>query len=199
MDFTQDFPINSAAIFQQRENTPLDIKAITRHPKIGKYQEYFERSKGMADVICSMTPKPLDQTLKFLNDREKIQVELQGVQERVMEQVLKKDNIQKETDICNQHAANADANKDSEYEAEEQKMEKVQLAVGTYVTNCLDCNRTCHYPCVIPNDSSKHGYAAMHGDSCTVCPKKCHWTKHVNNEYRIVYKVQKIKKTYMRS
>ena len=34
MDFTQDFPINSAAIFQQRENTPLDIKAMTRHPKI---------------------------------------------------------------------------------------------------------------------------------------------------------------------
>ena len=49
-----------------------------------------------------------------------------------MELLLKKDNIKKETDICNQHAANAD--KDSEYEVEEQKMEKVQLAVGTYVT-----------------------------------------------------------------
>ena len=114
-----------------------------------------------------------------------------------MELLLKKDNIKKETDICNQHAANAD--KDSEYEVEEQKMEKVQLAVGTYVTNCLNCNRTCHYPCFIPNDSGKHGCAAMRGDCCTVCPKKCHWTKHVNNEYRIVYKVQKIKKTYMRS
>jgi len=195
MDFVENFPVNSAAVFQTRVD-PVDSDIMKKYPKVAQYQEFFNTAKQITDVIRDLKPKKLDQTLKVLDDRERIQVELQGVQERIMELLGQKDTIQMETDICNQHAANAEANKDSEYEVEEQKMEKVQLEVGTYVTNCLNCNRTCHYPCSFSNDSDKKWCAAMRGENCTVCPKKCHWKHHVNNQYRIEFKVEKVKKTY---
>ena len=72
---------------------------------------------------------------------------------------MQKDKIRQETDICNQHKANADANNDTEYEVEEHVMKKVQLDPGTYVTNCLSCNRTCHFPCA----------------NGTLCHSQCRW------------------------
>eukprot|EP00092_Neocalanus_flemingeri_P082606 GFUD01103496.1.p1 GENE.GFUD01103496.1~~GFUD01103496.1.p1 ORF type:complete len:134 (+),score=51.54 GFUD01103496.1:1-402(+) len=42
---------------------------------------------------------------------------------------MKKDQVQKETDICNQHSSNAKATKDSQYEVEEHKKHKAQKTV----------------------------------------------------------------------
>lgn len=58
-----------------------------------------------------------------------------------------------------------------------------------HVTNCLECNYTCHYDSVYANDDDKHTCLAMyyHRDiekiQCGVCTKKCGWRKHVNNPY----------------
>ena len=87
-----------------------------------------------------------------------------------------------------QHEAEADANKNFTYKVTVPKHKKVDLDPGRYVTNCLICNFTCHYPCFIPNDKDKAGCAAMErveGTACCkVCPKKCVWDKHHNNPYR---------------
>ena len=107
------------------------------------------------------------------------------MQENVTKRLMQKDMISQEANICNQHKANADANEDTEYEVEEQVMKKVQLDPGTYVTNCLSCNRTCHFPCAngtmahcaISNADGKSGCAAM---------KSLSWKMPVNNQYRSV-------------
>lgn len=60
---------------------------------------------------------------------------------------------------------------------------------GVHVTNCLECNYTCHYNCAYANNSDKHMCSAMVscGDiekiHCGVCTKKCGWREHVNNPY----------------
>ena len=32
--------------------------------------------------------------------------------------------------------------------------------------------------------------------SCSVCPQKCNWSKHVNSQYKIEFETEKVKKTY---
>ena len=185
MRFEENFPVNSEAIFQNNAfGKSIDKGVLLANPGSINYQHFFDESKRLAHTLLNMAPRSLALTLNVLEDRERIEVEMQGMQENVTRLLMQKDTIRQETDICNQHKANADANEDTEYEVEEQVMKKVQLDPGTYVTNCLSCNRTCHFPCAIPNDDGKAGCAAMRGGFCTVCPEKCFWQKHVNNQYR---------------
>ena len=187
MRFEENFPVNSEAIFQNNAfGKSIDKGVLLANPGSINYQHFFDASKSLAHTLYNMAPRSLVLTLNVLEDRERIEVEMQGMQENVTRLLMQKDMIRQETDICNQHKANADANEDTEYEVEEQVMKKVQLDPGTYVTNCLNCNRTCHFPCAIPNDDGKAGCAAMRGGFCTVCPEKCFWQKHVNNQYRSV-------------
>ncbi|EDR22965.1 hypothetical protein, conserved [Entamoeba dispar SAW760] len=62
---------------------------------------------------------------------------------------------------------------------------KVDLKRGEYVTNCLVCNRTCHYPCYIEGDIKKRCYCIGDNECCNVC--KCHYTHHANSSYRFEY------------
>jgi len=202
MKFVENIPFNSEAIFQPSGYGPINKDILLSKPMTINYQQFFDQAELLANSIFSMAPRSLELTLDVLRDREHIEVEMQGLQENVTELLMKKEMIRQETDICNQHAVNAKANEDTEYEVEEQQMKKVELAAGVYVTNCLECNRTCHYPCAIPRNEDKMGCAAMKRDQnpnkirCTICPKTCHWAKHVNNPYKIEFEVKKVKKTY---
>ena len=116
--------------------------------------------------------------------------------------LLLKDRVDQEKRICEQHEADAKANEDTEYEVEESKVIKIDLEPREFVTNCLECNRTCHYPCHIPNDEAKYNCAAMSQDkvkksrSCTVCPEQCHWQLHRNMSFRLDVETTTVKKTY---
>ena len=90
------------------------------------------------------------------------------------------------------------------------------LPQGHYVTNCRDCNFTCHDDCIYSNDSDKAKCSAMNNGKmdfmsfdilhflviyrlfsidllsstflgqCTVCKKKCHWKRHANMPFKFV-------------
>ena len=83
-----------------------------------------------------------------------------------------------------------------------EKFRLIDLDPGVYITNCLICNRTCHFPCSYNVDEDKHKCAAMkpRGDpvnaACTVCPEKCSWQKHVNNPKRYERYLVKETRTY---
>lgn len=66
------------------------------------------------------------------------------------------------------------------------------LDQGHHVTNCLQCNFTCHDDCIIADDDNKSGCAAMKDGFCTVCIKKCKWTEHKNARYKFVYVTDKV-------
>jgi len=77
-------------------------------------------------------------------------------------------------------------------EIEEPKFNKITLDPGTYTTNCILCNVTCHYPCNIPDDDGKRDCTAMVQDNCTVCKDKCHWNNHRNMQF--IWSIELIKK-----
>ena len=82
-----------------------------------------------------------------------------------------------------------------EVKTKEVKLHKTPLNAGEYVTNCHECQFTCHYPCGIANDDEKINCSAMSAGKCKECPKKCLWTKHTNDNYRYEHKECEVTKT----
>ena len=151
----------------------MSSELLTNYPNIGKYQDFFNSSATLFDSIRGMKTKSLKLTKEVLKDREQIEATIEGLSLKVKEQLAIKVKIDCEKRILEQHAADANANKDTEYEYDEPRMVKISLEARTYVTNCLKCNTTCHFPCFIPKDEDKSGCAAMRGGECTVCEGRC--------------------------
>ncbi|CAG0905138.1 unnamed protein product, partial [Darwinula stevensoni] len=141
------------------------------------------------DGICFVTtPVSLTLTQDVLKERKHLEAALQGILPQIKTAMARAERVRQTYLALKQHEAEADANKNFKYNVKVPKHKKIDLDSGTYVTNCLNCNSTCHYPCYIPNNKDKAGCAAMRtveGTACCkVCPKNCIWHKHVNNEYR---------------
>ena len=66
------------------------------------------------------------------------------------------------------------------------EVEKQDVADGKHTTLCVQCNSTCHKVCAFGDDNDKSRCCAMSGGSCTVCPKKCHWSRHKNARFILV-------------
>ena len=83
------------------------------------------------------------------------------------------------------------------YELTVTKQREIDVPSSVFVTNCLQCNFRCHYPCPIPRNEEKYRCKAMDGGgpdsaNCTVCPGNCHWSQHTNASFRyeLYYEVE---------
>ena len=146
--------------------------------------------------LAKMEPKSLVLTKQVLDERAQLEVRLSGLREKIDLGVNKLSELQQLKRACNQHAADINANKNFKFTVQEPKRVHVKLETGTYTTNCLVCNYTCHFPCGIPRSENKSGCAAMSNGSCRECPHKCHWSKHVNDAYRFETQYETVEKEY---
>ncbi|KAK3753609.1 hypothetical protein QZH41_004191 [Actinostola sp. cb2023] len=142
----------------------------------------------------------LQLTNEVLNKREQLECLVQGLQVNIQAGLSIVDHLDQEKRVLKLHEKDMETNKDFTYEIEETRQRKVDLDDGVYVTNCLKCNFTCHYPCIIPKDEDKSGCAAMVPQSteeanCVICTMQCHWTQHVNNMYRFEFYMVEVQKT----
>ena len=201
INFVDNFPFNSGGIFEPKVSGSIERSVLTTNPSVFFYQEFYKNSNKLFKTMQSMNPISLVLTKEVLKDREHIEATVEGLNIRVRELLLLKDKVDQEKRICEQHQADAKANEDTEYEVEESKVIKIDLEPGVFVTNCLECNRTCHYPCHIQDDEEKFNCAAMgpgenESKSCTVCPQNCHWQLHRNMPFRLDVESITVKKTY---
>lgn len=130
----------------------------------------------------------LELSRDVLKKREQLESILNGMYPKMQEAMSKIDVFQKEEALLNRKQLEMNASQNYSYKVKVTKHEKVYFKTGTYVTNCLVCNFTCHFPCRIPKDGEKHKCAAMNNGGknnakCNICPKKCAWDKHCNNQY----------------
>jgi ABC-type dipeptide/oligopeptide/nickel transport system ATPase component len=142
--------------------------------------------------LLTAKEQTLQLTRAVLDERQKLQALIQGIQQDVRKGMNAIDEMRQEKQVLEANEAKIQANKDFTYETDEYHQKKVPLSSGTYVTNCLFCHRTCHFPCMIPKDSDKKGCAAMDSNGyCEVCPNHCFWNPHhVNNDFR--YEEEKV-------
>ena len=134
----------------------------------------------------------------MLQEREHLEVIIQGLQRQIRAGLSKIDEIQEKKQILKDHEADIIANRQFTREISVSKQRKIDLSPGQYTTNCLTCNTTCHTECQISVDKLKYNCAAMETrgsrkTNCKVCPKKCIWSVHVNNPY--VFEVYQEKET----
>jgi hypothetical protein len=117
--------------------------------------------------------RSLQLTAEVLQIRKCLEATIQGLQPQITEGMNRLNTIRQEREILEKHKTDIAANRNVHYEVEEMHMRKIDLHAGEYVTNCLTCHRTCHFPCAITDDKDKRGCAAMRNGSCTVCPNTC--------------------------
>ncbi|KAI6658889.1 hypothetical protein LOD99_10916 [Oopsacas minuta] len=147
--------------------------------------------KSFENFFCHFSrikSKSLTQTRAVLEERERIETKVEGLQFEVKRGLNKLEQLKHEVEVVLQHEADLDRNKDFTYTVNEDIIVKQTLKPNTYVTNCIICNFTCHNPCGIPNDGEKYNCSAMDGGGksnakCRVCTKGCSWEQHKNMQY----------------
>ena len=143
--------------------------------------------------LKSVETRSLKLTRQVLDEREQLEAIIHGLLPQIKAIMSTMDELQQEEKILEKLKLEASdlESKEFTYTVTTIHQRKRELEAGEYVTNCFQCNRTCHYPCRLPDDDSKWGCAAMNwpeaqeSSVCQVCPGGCEWQKHRNNTFRI--------------
>ena len=147
--------------------------------------------------------RSLQLSREVLQEREQIEVTIQGLQPQIRAGLVKIDELRQERQLLKDHEADIIANRNFTCKVQISKQRKIDLPPGQYSNICLKCNITCHYNCSCAlNDSEKYKCHAMNNRgsknaTCRVCPGKCSWTLHFHSPYRFeIYQDQETRTSY---
>ncbi|XP_028328301.1 uncharacterized protein LOC114479060 [Gouania willdenowi] len=152
--------------------------------------------------------KSLKLTNEVLKGQQQLEVSVEQLQVQVRLGLEKLEELKETREKLKEHEAEIHRNKDFEFEVTVQKPYQEDISgTGNFITNCQQCQVTCHYPCNIPNDAEKSGCSAMGENGyCNQCPSKCYWNVHFNQKYRWHYNevkekrnVEELKKKYQKA
>ncbi|KAK5607027.1 hypothetical protein CRENBAI_009622 [Crenichthys baileyi] len=147
--------------------------------------------KRFFTALNQMETKSLILTKEVLRERKHLEVSVENLQVQVRLGLAKLEEIEETREKIKEHEAAIKRNENFEFDVKIKKPVQVDISgSGTYITNCQQCQVTCHYPCAIPNDADKRGCAAMDQNTgrCRQCTGKCNWNVHFNQKYRWDYK-----------
>ncbi|PAA60539.1 hypothetical protein BOX15_Mlig029040g1 [Macrostomum lignano] len=139
--------------------------------------------------------KSLTLTKDVLTERQRLQTHLIAIKDEINLGISALNRLESEISVIKNHQKDLDRNKDFTYTVVEEIAVREAIPAGQYITNCLSCNRTCHYPCFIPDDNDKADCAAMTNGKCDECPGRCVWSVHKNMQYRFIFVQQTVTKT----
>ncbi|XP_063712803.1 uncharacterized protein LOC134840727 isoform X3 [Symsagittifera roscoffensis] len=194
--FRKYFKFNNSALYAgNKESSNEDEMFNHMFWKMGNssFQSFLEF------LDSQVTPVTLKLTKEVMAKREALQVYIVGLQENVKKGLVALDQIRQEMDVVTQHEVDIARNRDFTYKVKEYFTERIDKPEGRHVTNCQNCNRTCHLNCKYSNDDEKRKCSAMDSDGyCKICAPsnggKCHWTTHYNMAYYFVFKERVIEK-----
>jgi len=141
--------------------------------------------------LRTLEAQSLRLTKQVLDERQHLETIIQGLLPEIKIVMSTMDELQQEEKVLEQLQLESSdlESKEFSYKVKAVHQRMIDLKPGEYVTNCIKCNRTCHYPCIYPDDENKWKCSAMNsaGENsvCQVCPGGCAWQEHHNNQYRI--------------
>ena len=175
------YTFNNSAIFA--EKTPKTENITRSFWEMGdkSFENFFTAFEQSQEVSLKCTRR-------VLNQRKKLDVTIYAIQRKIELGIAKIEELEKEEKILLTHQAKIDANEHFTYTITLTKQRKIDVKSGTYVTNCVNCNFTCHKSCHIADDNNKFRCWAMEDQSdektkCRICPGRCSWMLHYNNGY----------------
>ncbi|XP_035989437.1 uncharacterized protein LOC118561453 [Fundulus heteroclitus] len=183
------FKFNNSVLFASNK-----FSAIRR--MFGLNEKTFELwkmgTKSMASFFDSLThirTIRLTMTKEVMEERKQLENIAEELQKKIKLGLAKLEEIRMTKEKLQEHEAEIRQNENFEVHISITKTEQVDIShTKQYITNCLQCHVTCHFPCTIPKDEDKKGCSAMGPDGyCTVCPGKCFWNVHSNQSFRWEY------------
>ena len=187
--YTNHFVFNNSALFEPNTDGKYNtFGQMFWNMGCQSYEEFFT-------CISEYETRSLLLTTEVLKTREQLNATIDGLIPQIDIGLQKLATIKQERDLVERFEREIRDNKNFKYQTVEFQQTKVSLKSGKYVTNCIFCHTTCHFPCRISNDNKRKCHA-MEDGVCKVCPKGCPWDIHRNNDYRIKIKEVKVEKTY---
>lgn len=196
--YSQFFKFNNSALFAEKnidedeqEDGEENFDEMFWKMGFKSFKKFFTDFEKAESISLQMTKD-------VLKERKQLEATVNGLLPQIRATQLKLNDFLREEAVLTKFKDQIEANKNFTWKDTETRQRKIDLNRGEYITNCLTCNRTCHYPCGIPNDGDKYNCDAMRGDKnnavCTLC--SCLWYKHCNNTYRFELYPVEVKKTY---
>ena len=186
------FKFNNSALMASNSTSGPD-------DDIGSFSSFFwnmgskNYKKFLNQHLAQVLPASLLLSRQVLQERERLEVAIEGLLPQIKATLMKLSEIEQEKRMIEALESRIAAIEEFEFEIDVLQTETKYLEPGRYVTNCLVCNMTCHYPCIFANDWDKIRCAAMELTGfCKVCPGNCYWYKHRNNHFR--FEVHYVKK-----
>jgi len=176
--YTKMFKFNNSALFE-------NIVCNRGNQSTRNWSLSSENFRNFITHFLQLPKRSLKLTSNVLDTRRMLTTIISGLKPLICKGLEDMNNIKKEKNFVNDLQNEMQENKTFVFKRTVNKSKKMDLEEGKHVTNCLTCSKTCHYPCKIPDNKAKEGCASMKNGFCTVCHKKCHWSKHKNNGYRI--------------
>ena len=180
------FKFNNSAIYSENKQYAFD--RLFWEMGMNSLRTFFT-SLGKMPAIG------LQLTRQVIYEREHLEVIMKGLQDQIQKGLDKIDDLRQTIDVVKKHEADIERYKEFEISATLYVPHRVDLQDDEHATNCLKCNYTCHFPCRIPDTKHKRGCTAMKDEYCTICTGKCHWSQHVNDQYRIEWRKRTEKQT----
>lgn len=192
LPFGLTFSFNNSALFAENK----DLIHNTLSPMFWKMGcSSFERFFAL---ISRSKTRSLCQTKNVLDEREQLKTVISNIRPQMSAGLSKLSELRQQLDIFMKYKNEIADNQKFEYEVDETRQEMIDLPQGQHVTNCLQCNITCHEDCRIADDEKKRGCSAMDKDTghCRICTGKCIWSDHKNTPYIFKYVIETVQKTY---
>ncbi|XP_029308521.1 uncharacterized protein LOC115021931 [Cottoperca gobio] len=202
LGFPVHFKFNNSALFADNRSSSERACDGNSDEDDDNFDEMFWKmgAKSMEKFFTAldkMTTKSLLMTQEVLKERRHLETAVEGLQPQVKAGLAKLEEIKTTKEMIKEHESAMTSNENFEIEVDVIMPVKTNLTKkGEYITNCQNCSITCHYPCLIADDSGKRGCASMdRTGKCTVCPGKCIWSVHFNQTYKWEYVQVKQKQT----
>lgn len=189
--FGSTFTFNNSALFTDKK----DLKNITSAPMFWEmgfcsFQSFFKH-------IREIKTKCLCQTKNVLEKREQLKTLISNILQHEIVGLSILADLHQHLELLKRNKNELEYNRNFKCKVDEVRQQKVPLAVGQHVTNCLYCNVTCHDNCTIADDDKKQECSVMNeAGNCKICPDKCAWSDHKNAKFCFKYVTKTVTKTY---
>ena len=185
IQYQAGFKFNNSSLYATHESDIDEMFWKLGSDNFTRFFSEFEKVEA-----CS-----LQLTRETLKTRQQLEALFEGLKVQISAGLTKIEALRRKLQVLEERKADILNNKTFAYDVTITKQRQVSLSNERFVTNCLKCNFTCHYPCSIEENNEKYRCIVMNGCDrssayCTVCPGKCHWSEHANQPYHfeIYYK-----------
>lgn len=155
-------------------------------------------------------PKSIFLSAEVLAERSRLEIAVRGIPANITSYLVEVKKLEEEEKALQKYMKEMDDSQDFTYIVNEEVQVKTELISGKRATVCLNCSRTCHYPCKASSTVRCQSFGSPfmlydlmrklhHGPDkearCYVCPGHCGPEHHSTGSYRYEPKIEKVTKT----